>query len=594
MRFSACAIFLTLALVCASAALGANAAPVARPAHAAVEAPLSGDAWRWADAAFAAYKRRDYPHANALAAKALALRPDVARLWLLRVYALQSMGRPKDALQMVRDALAKGCRDPVLNSVRDKLLDGLESDPGSARPITQTPAWKLADAAYRDYAAGHYADAEREARESLSLQPNNPTLRSLLVYTLEREDKRADATREADTALAASPKDEAMLALRDRMHNLLPPVVASAASHADPGSEAAAAYAALAKGDYDSATQHAGAAVDAAPDNLYYHVLQVDALTLDGKRKEARQQFDFVLSQPSLPQNDLLAAAYAAQHLDYNGRARSWFSQSLDAGQLELGPQQRQNIRQAISDLDRNWGVNGALGYGSVGVLDPAFAPSLNQRHMLQSSEEFYWRPPVVGLRDGSTVEIYSRIDQTLYDGTGGPTGMSTAQGIFGARWKPFGRQNIVFAVERFVPIGANSRSDWLLRGAWSDGVGGGLSVDRSNWTYWQAYVEGDYFVQHPQTLGSVDVRYGRAFRIDAISSKFVATPYLGINAGYDSLLSAHTTLGIGPGIALRLWFREDTYHAPQSFVDLNLQYRLRIAGDDRSNGVFGTLSFCY
>jgi hypothetical protein len=162
---------------------------------------------------------------------------------------------------------------------------------------------------------------------------------------------------------------------------------------------------------------------------------------------------------------------------------------------------------------------------------------------------------------------------------------------VLGARWKPFARQNFVFAVERFVPIGSDSRADWLLRGAWSAGEGGSLRVDRPNWPYWQIYAEGDYFIEHPQTLGTFEARYGRAF---AAANNLVAMPYLALNAGYDSLLARHATAGVGPGVAMRLWFREDRHHAPQSFVELNVQYRVRVAGDDRSDGIFAGLYFSY
>ena len=88
--------------------------------------------------------------------------------------------------------------------------------------------------------------------------------------------------------------------------------------------------------------------------------------------------------------------------------------------------------------------------------------------------------------------------------------------------------------------------------------------------------------------------RYGRAYRIDSVDGNFVATPYLGLSAGYDSLLARRGTVGGGPGISVRLWMREDTYHAPRSFIDLNMQYRFRLAGDDRSQGLFFGLYYSY
>ncbi|MGF6569618.1 tetratricopeptide (TPR) repeat protein [Paraburkholderia sp. GAS333] len=754
---------------------------------AAKEAPLTGDAWKFGDAAFKAYNRKDYAAADSLAAHALALRPDVTRLWLLRVYALQNQNRPADALNVAQTALAHCHRDPALTAARDTLratlAGGHGAGSGAVTPTTQTPAWKFGDAAYKDYAAGHYAEATDHARASLRLQPDNPGLRGLLVYSLERQQRIDEAAREADAALRLSPNDEALQALRDRMHRLLAPTPAKAAwdayrsgdyaqtavlareairqapdvqsyrylltgallsegeytqadaaasdalaqdgddalslamrgfaraqlgqtdaaradlnkalkqdwlsdqqmatvkriaadtlrvnagagaatgtgtttaaitpgtttaatattapttaaplstttsttlaarspaqsapvvfctsdpqdvlcnllpagsslAGAGPGYDAATrAYAAFAHRDFNAAVSAANEAVQAAPDNLAYRLLLVNALERAGKRKQARAAFKPVTRLKDVPPDESLDVAYTAQRLGYNRQARNAFASAVDAadaGQIELAPQSRQNVRQAVSDLDRTWGFTGAFGYGTVGVMNSQFAPSLSARRTLQSSQELYWRPPVIGNVNGSVFEVYARMNQALYDGTGGATGLPTNQAVFGARWKPFSQQNFVFAVERFVPIGSDSRTDWLLRGAWSEGEGGSLRVDRSNWQYWQVYAEGDYFIDHPQTLGTFEARYGRAF---ATAHNLVTMPYLALNAAYDSLLDRHATAGIGPGVAMRLWFREDAHHAPRSFVELNVQYRVRVAGDDRSDGVFAGLYFSY
>ncbi|UVA79284.1 NfrA family protein [Pandoraea commovens] len=736
----------TLCYTAVLASLSAGA--VAAPASAArAEVPLEGEAWQFGDAAFKAYNRKDYAAAQAQAAKALALRPDVTRLWLLRVYALQNMGRTKQALDVTEQALAQGHRDPALSAARDNLRIALAPKASGGKGGTmQSPAYKAGDAAYKAYAAGRYDEAERNARESLRYEPNSAGMRSLLIYSLERQDKAQAAADEADAALRLTPSDEALQALRDRMHrrlatapalaawdayrerdyvkavglarqavrqapdvqsyrylltgallsegqyaeadaaasdalsqdgedalslamrgfarqkldrpddarkdfdkavaqdwlseqqlasvkriaadtqqrtgrprarsaadeapvvfctsdsqdvlcNLLP--AGSSLAGAGPGYEAASqAYASMARKDYDAAAKAAREALDAAPDNLAYRLLLVNALSLAGRKREAREVYAPIATSGSeVPPESLLDAAYSAQRLYDNKQASYWFSRAIDAaddGQIELEPQARQNVRQAVSDLDRTWGFNAALGYGTVGVMNSAFAPSLSARKTLQSSQEIFWRPPVIGNRDGSTFELYARMNQALYDGTGGVTGLSTNQGVLGARWKPFGRQNFVFAVEKFIPLGSNSRTDWLLRAAWSEGEGGSLRVDKSNWQYWQLYAEGDYFIDHPQTLGTAEARYGRAFRMDSIDSNLVVTPYLGATAGFDSLLAQRFTMGVGPGLTARWWFREDKYHAPQSFIDLNVQYRVRIAGDDRSQGIFAGLYFSY
>ncbi|MNN34399.1 hypothetical protein D3C81_1482050 [compost metagenome] len=50
----------------------------------------------------------------------------------------------------------------------------------------------------------------------------------------------------------------------------------------------------------------------------------------------------------------------------------------------------------------------------------------------------------------------------------------------------------------------------------------------------------------------------------------------------------------MGPGVNMRYWFREDHYKAPQSYVDFSLQYRFKLSGDDRAEGVVLRTTFSY
>lgn len=81
----------TLLSTIIAVALASAAAPVLAQADAAL--PLSGAAYRIAEQAFAAYERGDYPAAYQQSTEAIRLRPDVVRLRLLQIYALQKLGR---------------------------------------------------------------------------------------------------------------------------------------------------------------------------------------------------------------------------------------------------------------------------------------------------------------------------------------------------------------------------------------------------------------------------------------------------------------------------------------------------------------------
>ncbi|HBP03855.1 MAG TPA: hypothetical protein DD677_12265, partial [Stenotrophomonas sp.] len=89
-------------------------ASVSVQAQADAQLPLSGAAYRIAEQAFAAYERGDYRAAYQQSTEAIRLRPDVVRLRLLQIYALQKLGRGAEAQQQARRALDAGMKDPAL------------------------------------------------------------------------------------------------------------------------------------------------------------------------------------------------------------------------------------------------------------------------------------------------------------------------------------------------------------------------------------------------------------------------------------------------------------------------------------------------
>lgn len=604
------------------------------------QADRAQQAWQAGDAAYNAYNSGAFEQAATLARQSLALGADNAALHTLLVYALEK----QDRLDVAVDAAAAGVSTFPNDTTLSALLDRLRRRQAS---VPAAEAW-------RAYERKDYAGALEAAARAIQLAPDVAGYRYLQITSLLELSKLVEARQAASAALEQDELDVPALSMRayaaarggdkaaadadlelalaqdwlpeDQMGALkrmageirsapdrvpAPRVFCTGEGEqmicsvalggggavGSPAYIAAdQAYKDYASGRYREAAAAVGTASEAEPDNIAYRVLHADALAMSGQQAAARTQLQPLRTQ-LLPADQLLGAGYAAQRAYRNDWAAAWFSKgvdAIDAGQLSQDPKVRRNLTEAISDLERQWGFNAALGYGTVGVMNPAFAPSLSARKTLQASQEVFWRPPVIGNRNGGRVELYARMGQALYDGTGGATGMSTNQAVLGARWKPFRTQNVVVAVERFLRAGDNSRNDWLLRAAWSEGRGGGLRQDVSNWNYWQVYAEADRFTEHPQTLGTLDVRYGRAFRMDQASPRLVLVPYAGLTGGYDNLLAREGTLGIGPGVLARYWFRGDSHHAERSFVELNLQYRLRVAGDDRSKGMFAGLYFSY
>jgi hypothetical protein len=396
-----------------------------------------------------------------------------------------------------------------------------------------------------------------------------------LTFALLALDRKEEALAAAAVATKLAPTPQERATMVKTEINLLADLGQKAAARArlerasSDGSLAAAS-------DLDMAYLGVRVGDDATAANRFRHAKQVDALTGSA----------------------LLDAAYAAKRSADNAEAIDYFKAAIDenaAGTLPLSAQSLFETRREVAGLERTWGAYATLAYGAVGVMPSApQAPPLVGGNLLQAGSEIYWRPPVIGNRDGRTVEIFARAFETLSDGTSGPTGAPTLQGSVGARAKPFSAINLVIEGAHLFAIGNDARNDWLARVAFSHGQGTDLRFDAPDWTMWQVYAEYDRFFTTPETLGSFEGRIGRSFRVDAISDRLVLTPFLALGGAYDSLLATPAALGAGPGVALRWWFREDKYTAPLSYVDLNVQYRFKLAGDDRARGVFVGLTLAF
>jgi adsorption protein A len=401
-----------------------------------------------------------------------------------------------------------------------------------------------------------------------------------------------------------------------------------------PFDPAYAQYAAAARAydqrDYPLAVAQAREAVRIAPDDPVHRLLLIQALASNGDQAGSKREAEKLIQtgmidtlpsvnaayfasnagQPALaaryyneadrnqelPSSSLLDAGYANLNAGAAPAAASYFRRGIDAnnnGEISLQPQQAYETRRAMSELDRTWGVNASLGYRPTGDQTTFVAsPGSIADKSVQAGAEAYWRP--FGYLDGHVIELYARAYETLYSKAGNTTGTPSLEGALGIRAKPIASQNLVFAFERIVPLGSAVQPDWLGRIAYSNGFGTDLRVDTSSWWTGQLYAEAGHYVTHPDNYATFSGELGRSYRLDAIDPHLVAFPYAVLGGDYNTQINNRASMGAGVGLNLRYWFREDTYHAPRSFVDLSLQYRLKIVGDDRAKGVFFNASFSY
>ena len=319
--------------------------------------------------------------------------------------------------------------------------------------------------------------------------------------------------------------------------------------------------------------------------------------TLVGDEHVAFGEFINAYNKGELHGAQLVDAAYIALHTYHNGIAVDLFKQAIESssrGTYEVSQQNLFNLRREVANVSRVWGANATLSYGSSPTSSYSSLSPGQSDHVFQIGSEIYWRPPGIGYRNGSTFEIFTRNFMTLADSRHGPTGISTFQNSIGVSWKPLARYNLVLEASRLFKLNRNSRNDVLLRVATSGGFGTDLYVDRSSWWTTQYYGEAARYLQANENIADGEVRLGRSYLIDQTNPHLVLMPFVGAAASFDNYYSNNISLGIGPGINARYWFRQTKYSAPNSYIEATLQYRFGITGGSDDHGIFAGLTIAY
>jgi tetratricopeptide (TPR) repeat protein len=544
--------------------------------------PAPNPAYVAAEAAYKAAARQDYEQAAARAAEAVRLQPNNKAYRLLLITSLANAGRLSEADDAATEALARDPADWAVLAERGSVRWRQNRAEDAANDFEAALKQGVPEARARSLRLA-LADAAAKAD-----QPQR-VLDALAPYADERS--YAVASRRGFALLALGKNDDALAAFD------------TALATAQPGRERDVVTAAKIGVTADLGHRREAAELfdQSLAKNEFTTLPALDVAYLGvrvGNDEVARDRFAAAQSEGTLTPSAALDAAYVSKRLADNQQALAYFRDAIDAsvgGTLRLPAQKLFDIRREFAEIERRWGAYSTLYYNAVGVAPSTpLAPPPPTGNVLQAGFEAYWRPPVIGYRNGRIVELFARTFQTLTDGTGGPTGPSTQQGAAGVRWKPLSDINLVLEGGGLFAIGQYARNDWFGRVAASHGQGTDLRVEEPNWTLWQVYGEYVHYFVTPQNLMSFEGRLGRSFRADPVSDHLVGTPFLVLGGAYDDTLATPGALGLGAGLGLRYWFREDKYAAPRSYVDMNVQYRFKIAGDQRAQGVFAGLTVAY
>lgn len=297
-------------------------------------------------------------------------------------------------------------------------------------------------------------------------------------------------------------------------------------------------------------------------------------LLKEGRNREALEAFQKGFSAGEASPVNYADAAYAARRAYDNDAARDLFARAIDANdKLDPKPLPEEQVfgaRRANQELDRTWGFVAALLQQSNGLGADTRLPAIGET--VQGLLEAYWQPEGIGYRDGKVFQAYARFSQTFHNA--GIAGTLTSQGVLGVRYKPIGDMNLVVALEDIfsthAPVVAVARDDVLLRLGYSTGQGSDLRPNRRDWETWNLYAETGYFLRFnpARYYANVEGSYGRSYRTQALGENVVLHPNLAISSYYDQQTHPRSWAGIGPGLKVRCWFREDRHHAPASYFD--------------------------
>lgn len=584
----------------------------------------------------AARERGDDAQAAALAREAIAYAPDRPGYRLQLFDALVAQNDMAGLEQAATEALDAGMQPPLMAWVLRGYARAAQgrsdaADQDFERALQSSPSLQSGDAPQRDRRVARLivADvwtAEGQPQRALDLlaplRPAGDDTDALV------EARRFNAREALSRPAGGAPAQRVAVAARPVFDCTVDRYgTACDVYAADPGFAARrASILAAQRGDKAAALAYARAAVNADPHNPEHRVELINALVDAGDQAEAKREARSTLDAGLLAAMPPLQAAYIAQRAGSDRRAFEYFAQADAAGQLPpqaagdagysayrahlddpaaryfgraidygtappdgVAPAtllQLQDLRNAHADVTRDWGFIASLNYRGAGLQPGVSTGSVpGTYNNWQAGLEGYWRP--FGSLGDRMFEVYARAYEDFAAQGNAPSGISTALAAVGARAKPFESVDAIIAFERLIAIGSRAPEDWLLRLAYSGGFGTERRLDVPSWWTVQDYGEVGHYVSNGWNYATGYVEAGRTWRLDTISPKLTVFPYGVIGMDYDSSINHRVPVGIGVGVSSRYWFRDSFYNSPRSYVDVSVQYRWRITGDNRAGGVF-------
>ncbi|BAP46001.1 peptidase aspartic, active site [Pseudomonas sp. StFLB209] len=545
------------------------------------------------------YRNGHYDAAARAALKAISQAPENLDYRLMLIEALQRQQKLEQAHAATTEAIATLGPQPEL--VRRR------------QAIEEQQSVVIAAKGYEALAQGDNDKAVSLAHDVVQRYPQNVAYRRLLVSALIAHQQYEAARAAASEALALQGNDATLLAQRGQLRQRLGDDAGARQDYAQalavgnlPDRERAALYAAM--GQPDTALRYLQQARAKGELQAGDEVQIAYFLSQAGEQDQALATFRQVDRSTGLKPVDLRNAAYTAQRSGNDVQAIAYFERVLDyqrAGTLDMSEQEVFDTRRSVADLSRQWSLTNTSTYRGASTSSGLGGAPGASNDSLQNSTEVAWRP--LGYNNARFFELYGRLTDTLWSKDDNDTGRDALQGALGIRFKPLSAYNVMLALERTFPLaGSNVDGDWLVRLGYGSSIGTDLRVDKPSWWTSQLYMEAGRYLQNRRNYFNSEWQIGRSIRLDRISRRLVIFPHIVAAADYDSKMrsqvddlgrqrsSSGNAGGVGVGVGVRYWMRETRSKAPQSYIDLSLQYRERVFGDDRAEGVFARFTYSW
>lgn len=151
---------------------------------------------------------------------------------------------------------------------------------------------------------------------------------------------------------------------------------------------------------------------------------------------------------------------------------------------------------------------------------------------------------------------------------------------------------SLSLGLEYVVGLGRDMEDDFQFRVGYDKTVGDKPKAFGNVWKYWKAYKSTIWSSRYNNVTSAGEFRLG-ATLVGDFDRNLLFMPHVDVAYAYGGKFvdkGSRWGLDVGPGLAVRKWFRGNKYNTPRSYVDLQVYYHFALT-HDRKDGVGFTLS---